>query len=1067
HVIAANNSGTFGDPNYILAGADRSYAVGNNNTVTTADTFVFGSNVNRLADGSNNTVGTVENSVYLGNGTEATEGVGSVGADGKGTLFTLNTDQVVGTAATTAGDTGTVSNATVGGVTYGTFAGATANGVVSVGAAGAERRIQNVAAGEISSTSTDAINGSQLYAVYDKAAKPVTFTANTNLDTANTSANYRANNGLERQLGDTLSVKGAETAIALTRNTDNAVTGNYSAKNIQTIVDDQGVQIQMAENPEFESMNITDGTNSTVITPTTITVGDKAGNADKPVTITSGDNGGIISNLTTTLPDVVTMNTTDGDGNPVNYTTNIVRPTIPASILTNAATLGDVLNAGWNLQENDGARDFVKPYDTVNFANGTGTTVNITSDGNVSTVKVDVDTAALTGDVNSNATTGVAEVPADQGDKLVNQTTVVNAINGSGWKTNSTTATGGANETVVNPGETVNFEAGKNMTVTQNITQVDGKDVITYTYATANNVTFDSVTIGGNNATNTAPITISTTPEGNNVISNLTTTLDDPTGKTEGKAPDNVTPTNAATLGDVLNAGWNLQENGTAKDLVSPYDTVNFVNGTGTVVNITSDGNVSKVRVDMNVSALTGDITNNANGTAGAGDNGNKLVNVTTVTDAINNAGWTAAVNQTGTGKATDNGGDKLVNPGDTVTMIAGDNMVITKEGLNYTIATKKDVSFDNVAAEKGLTIGSGNTSVNMTPTTSNVANGDISPAVNMNGATLTNMSSNLPNTTSVGDNPTTNAPLTAQQAADMANTSGSNAATLNDVLNVGWNLQENGQDKDFVKPYDTVNFTDGDNTKVVISTDGNTNGIKINVVTGSTTVDEAGRAQTADTNAVATVGDIVNSINNINWNVDSGKVSGSVKSDSSYEVTEASKVKAGDTIRYNAGNNIEISGSGKNVNIATSMTPTFTSVQLGNNSGPVISADKQGNVKVATADGKPTKITNVAPGEDANDAVNMSQLKGAVGNIYNSINKVDRTLRAGIAGSNAAATLPQVYIPGKSMVAASGGTFKGENAFAIGYSRASDNGKLILKVQGNANSQGDIGAGVGIGYQW
>ncbi|MGV3059629.1 ESPR-type extended signal peptide-containing protein, partial [[Pasteurella] aerogenes] len=378
HVIAANNSGTFGDPNYILAGADRSYAVGNNNTVTTADTFVFGSNVNRLADGSNNTVGTVENSVYLGNGTEATEGVGSVGADGKGTLFTLNTDQVVGTAATTAGDTGTVSNATVGGVTYGTFAGATANGVVSVGAAGAERRIQNVAAGEISSTSTDAINGSQLYAVYDKAAKPVTFTANTNLDTANTSANYRANNGLERQLGDTLSVKGAETAIALTRNTDNAVTGNYSAKNIQTIVDDQGVQIQMAENPEFESMNITDGTNSTVITPTTITVGDKAGNADKPVTITSGDNGGIISNLTTTLPDVVTMNTTDGDGNPVNYTTNIVRPTIPASILTNAATLGDVLNAGWNLQENGGARDFVKPYDTVNFANGTGTTVNIT-----------------------------------------------------------------------------------------------------------------------------------------------------------------------------------------------------------------------------------------------------------------------------------------------------------------------------------------------------------------------------------------------------------------------------------------------------------------------------------------------------------------------------------------------------------------------------------------------------------------------------------------------------------------------------------------------------------------
>ncbi|WP_241762004.1 YadA C-terminal domain-containing protein [Mannheimia granulomatis] len=67
----------------------------------------------------------------------------------------------------------------------------------------------------------------------------------------------------------------------------------------------------------------------------------------------------------------------------------------------------------------------------------------------------------------------------------------------------------------------------------------------------------------------------------------------------------------------------------------------------------------------------------------------------------------------------------------------------------------------------------------------------------------------------------------------------------------------------------------------------------------------------------------------------------------------------------------------------------------------------------------------------------------------------------------NAAAALPQVYIPGKSMVAAAGGTFKGENALAVGYSRSSDNGKLILKLQGNANSRGDIGGGVGVGYQW
>ena len=46
-------------------------------------------------------------------------------------------------------------------------------------------------------------------------------------------------------------------------------------------------------------------------------------------------------------------------------------------------------------------------------------------------------------------------------------------------------------------------------------------------------------------------------------------------------------------------------------------------------------------------------------------------------------------------------------------------------------------------------------------------------------------------------------------------------------------------------------------------------------------------------------------------------------------------------------------------------------------------------------------------------------------------------------------------------------GTFKGQNALAVGYSRSSDNGKVIFKLQGNANTQGDVGGSVGIGYQW
>ncbi len=86
---------------------------------------------------------------------------------------------------------------------------------------------------------------------------------------------------------------------------------------------------------------------------------------------------------------------------------------------------------------------------------------------------------------------------------------------------------------------------------------------------------------------------------------------------------------------------------------------------------------------------------------------------------------------------------------------------------------------------------------------------------------------------------------------------------------------------------------------------------------------------------------------------------------------------------------------------------------------------------------------------------------------LNNRINKVDKDLRAGIAGANAAAGLPQAYIPGKSMVAVAAGTYKGQNAIALGMSRISDNGKVIIKLTGNTNSRGDFGASIGAGYQW
>ncbi|MDH2998212.1 adhesin [Pasteurellaceae bacterium LFhippo2] len=182
--------------------------------------------------------------------------------------------------------------------------------------------------------------------------------------------------------------------------------------------------------------------------------------------------------------------------------------------------------------------------------------------------------------------------------------------------------------------------------------------------------------------------------------------------------------------------------------------------------------------------------------------------------------------------------------------------------------------------------------------------------------------------------------------------------------------------------------------------------------------------------------------------------------------------MKMGDTVTVDAGNNIEITQTGKTISIATSATPTFSTVTVGNTTvsdrGVVINGGPSMTVDGIDAGGK--TITNVAPGVKGSDAVNLDQLnqvKGDVVNVNNRVNKLDKRVRGIGASSAAASSLPQVYIPGKSMIAAAGGGYSGASAVAVGYSRASDNGKLLLKLQGTANSAGHVSGGVGVGYQW
>ena len=112
-------------------------------------------------------------------------------------------------------------------------------------------------------------------------------------------------------------------------------------------------------------------------------------------------------------------------------------------------------------------------------------------------------------------------------------------------------------------------------------------------------------------------------------------------------------------------------------------------------------------------------------------------------------------------------------------------------------------------------------------------------------------------------------------------------------------------------------------------------------------------------------------------------------------------------------------------------------------------------------------KITNVANGVAPTDAVNVRQLQQMGASINNRIDSVEDNADAGTATAMAVAGLPQAYLPGKSMVSMSGGVYRGQSGYAVGYSTISEGGNWVIKAAASGNSQGYFGGTAGVGYQW
>lgn len=576
---------------------------------------------------------------------------------------------------------------------------------------------------------------------------------------------------------------------------------------------------------------------------------------------------------------------------------------------------------------------------------------------------------------------------------------------------------------------------------------------------------------------------------------------------------------------------------------------VNVTKADGTVVNgvkgpdgkLYEKGQDGKPDTSKPITLAEGDKVNNE---------GSKFVSGNAVATAIQESGWNIgkadAKDVTKAFEKEAKVHDK-VNPNDDVKFVDGQNTVVkmvTVDAKNED-GSKKATTFVKVdvtglpvqytdkngtpvtkVGDKYFTVDDkGN------PTTTEVAPADlttnmVNPAAKPNeiGAptTLGNVKSNLPsvndadkNAKDVDGNPIAgkdnkSAPIGAAKAADIAKNAGNNAATVSDVLNAGWNLQNNGKDKDFVKPYDTVNFVDGKGTKAVVKTeeDGTTSNVKFDIDTGSITnnVDGSVQGPVVTPEMTKALEDATNTLNNLPANAPASvrKAAEQAVADAANNIANvANKVataqdvanainKSGFTLTTSANGGEKISGTpeminpgkkvemvaGKNMTVkqesngkvtyATASNVTFDSVQFGDN-GPKIT-NNGGNINVGTATGAPTKITGVAPGEisaTSKDAVNGSQLHAMGNKLQGQINKLGNRMNAGMATSAAMANLLQPHKPGQSVATAGVGQHKNQSAVAVGYSRISDNGKYGVRFSMGANTQGEVTGGAAVGYFW
>ncbi|AIZ79134.1 YadA-like family protein [Actinobacillus equuli] len=950
----------------------------------------------------------------------------------------INITQTDGKISIATSDKPTFSNVTVGDTKINNDGVTINNGpsMTNKGIDAANTTISNVKDGKVEAGSKEAVNGGQL------------FNATTNL--TNAGLNFVGNNAsgvIHKNLSQTLAIVG-----------ELANTATASAKNVRVDTENGKLVIKLSENPTF----------------TTVTTGNTTLN-DKGLTIKNGpsitDNGidagnKVISNVAagTKPTDAVNVEQlTDNITNVTNNINNVSNEVAKGWNITTSASDGSVtgntteqinmgelvtIDAGKNINITQAnGKISIATSDKPTFSNVTVGDTKINNDGvtinnGPSMTKNGIDAANTT---ISNVKDGKVEAGSKEavnGGQLFNATTnLTNAgLNFVGNNANDVIHKN-LSDTLAIVGELAAdaVASAKNIRVDTE----DGKLVIKI----SENPTFSSVTTG-NTTLNDQGLTIKDGPSitnkgidaGNKVISNVAA---------------GTKPTDAVNVSQL-----------DAKTAAAKTELAN--GNTTTVTPKKGDNGQTIYTVEVNKAPVTINSTTGVAETPATGDKANNsFATVGDVVNALNNVSWAIQGNGVEKDKVTAGNQVNFVNG-------SGTTADVTSNG------TKTDVTFN--VNKSGLTVnkdGNGNVTVTADTTGDTFATADdVAKAITDSELTSTvvagNKNLNVTSSTK-GNNTEFNVTLSNNlDLTDKGSLTIGNVTVKADGINAGDNKVTGVADGD-ISPASTQAV----NGSQLYAANQNI----ANYLGGHSTVDDKGNV-TAPTYTVtktdgstATANNVGEAINNLNNEVVKPLTFAG-------DTGAASERKLGSTVMVKGGVTDEAKLADNNIGVVSDGNGTLTvklakdlnvdSVTANTVKAGDTTIDSDGvkitngpSVTKSGIDAAGNKITNVKAGEADTDAVNVSQLKAATGNVHNRINKVNKELRAGIAGANAAAGLPQVYIPGKSMVAAAAGTFKGESALAVGYSRSSDNGKVILKLQGNANTRGDLGGSVGVGYQW